>query len=373
MIFEKPTIGEREAEVLARIDSLRSRLGAHIREPARWTGLLRRSVFAKAIQGSNTIEGYDISTDDALAAAAGEDPLEADQATWAEILGYHQAMTWVLQLAKDPAFRYSIDQLKALHYMLLGHDLAKSPGHWRPGYVSVHDGATGRVVYEGPDASLVPALAQELIEALNANDATHPIVRAAMAHLNLTMIHPFRDGNGRMARALQTLVLGRGGVIAPEFSSIEEYLGHNTRDYYAVLARVGGGGWHPERDAGPWVRFCLTAHFRQAQTVLNRIERISRLFAALEELVRTRGLPERTTLALADAALGHRVRNPLYRKAADVSTNVASRDLLLLVQQGLLEPAGAKKGRSYMASAIIQGISASIETPNKSIADPFDG
>ena len=53
-----------------------------------------------------------------------------------------------------------------------------------------------------------------------------------MAHLNLVMIHPFEDGNGRMSRALQSLVLARDHIVAPEFASIEEYLGRNTPAYY---------------------------------------------------------------------------------------------------------------------------------------------
>src|SRR5687767_8009543 len=57
---------------------------------------------------------------------------------------------------------------------------------------------------------------------------------------------------------LQTLVLARGQIVAPVFSSIEEYLGRNTQAYYDVLAEVGQGAWNPERDARPWLRFCLT-------------------------------------------------------------------------------------------------------------------
>src|SRR3990172_4743171 len=97
------------------------------------------------------------------------------------------------------------------------------------------------------------------------------IVRAAIAHLNLVLIHPFRDGNGRMARCLQTLVLAREQILEPIFCSIEEYLGRNTLAYYDILAEVGGGSWQPERDALPWVRFSLTAHLRQARTMLRRI------------------------------------------------------------------------------------------------------
>lgn len=55
------------------------------------------------------------------------------------------------------------------------------------------------------------------------------------------MIHPFRDGNGRMARALQTLAASRGGLAEPTFCSMEEWLGVNTEDYYRILALTGAG------------------------------------------------------------------------------------------------------------------------------------
>ena len=60
-----------------------------------------------------------------------------------------------------------------------------------------------------------------LMETLKVADQAPVMVRAAMAHINLVMIHPYRDGNGRMARILQSLVLSRDGILAPQFSSVE--------------------------------------------------------------------------------------------------------------------------------------------------------
>src|SRR6516164_8478986 len=85
----------------------------------------------------------------------------------------------------------------------------------------------------GPDHALVPALMAELVSSLNVKSNLPSVLGAAMAHLNLVMIHPFSDGNGRMGRALQTMVLARDGILDPRFLSIEEYLGRNTLDYYA--------------------------------------------------------------------------------------------------------------------------------------------
>src|SRR6185295_7872251 len=121
-------------------------------------------------------------------------------------------------------------------------------GLWRAGAVYVRKEETGEIVYQGPELDEVPGLMRDLVTEMNVDDAgSPPLIRAGMAHLNLVMIHPFRDGNGRMARCLQSLVLAREGIVAPVFSSVEEYLGRNTRAYYDVLAEVGRGSWQPQR------------------------------------------------------------------------------------------------------------------------------
>src|SRR5215218_722030 len=271
MIFTAPILDSKEMEVLGRIDELRRTLGYSVgASPKRWYGLLRRVSFARAVRGSNSIEGYDVSLDDAIAAAEGEEPLDAKAEAWAAVTGYQSAMTYVLQLADDPHFGYSADLLRSLHFMMLQYKLTKNPGRWRLGAIFVRDDERDEVVYQGPSAELVPDLMGELLSDLNGASEAPRVIKAAMAHLNLVMIHPFSDGNGRMARCLQTLVLARDAILEPTFSSVEEYLGRNTQAYYDVLAEVGQGSWHPENDARPWLRFTLTAHLRQARTLLAR-------------------------------------------------------------------------------------------------------
>jgi hypothetical protein len=64
------------------------------------------------------------------------------------------------------------------------------------------------VVREGPDANDVPALIDALVQSLHTGLNTDPVVRSAVTHLNLVMIHPFRDGDGRMARAQLAVMRG---------------------------------------------------------------------------------------------------------------------------------------------------------------------
>jgi Fic family protein len=367
-----------EIEVLRLIDGLRDDLRHRVAQPRRWSGTLRRTTFARAVQGSNSIEGYNASLDDVAAAVQGEPTLDATTETEVALTGYRDAMTYVLQVADDDTAVIDEGMIKALHFMMLKHDLSKSPGRWRPGYIGVRNDATGQIVYEAPDAERVPALIGAMLDALQ-DDGSPALVKAAMVHLNLVMVHPFRDGNGRMARCLQTLVIARERINAPVFSSVEEYLGRNTQAYYDVLTEVGQGGWHPENDARPWLRFMLTAHYRQAKTHLRRIEEIERLYGQCLELAADHRLPDRCAAGLAEVALGLRLRRNSYRTVIEASAGeviselTASRDLQAMVKAGLLTPRGETRGRYYVGSPSMLKVRDDIRTgrPPRTEYDPF--
>lgn len=375
MLFTTPPLDDRERAVLDEIDGLRQTLRLQTRAPRRWIGSLRRLAFARAVQGSNTIEGYNATLEDVAAVIAGEEPLEASDETRLALEGYRDAMTYVLQLAEDPHFHFDESLIRSLHFMMLRHDLSKNPGRWRPGAVYVRNDLTGDIVYEGPPADVVPGLVSELVAQVNTSDPTSAIVRAGMAHLNLVMIHPFSDGNGRMARCVQTLVLARDAILEPTFSSIEEYLGRNTQAYYDVLAEVGHGSWHPDNDTRPWLRFTLTAHLRQARTLLARVTESEELWERCSIEAQGAGLPARVIPVLFNAALGFRAQRSAYRALADedVSEVMATRDLRAMADAGLLVAHGERRGRFYTASPELRAIAREIRErrPRQDDSDPF--
>jgi Fic family protein len=380
VVYRTPELEPVDVEVLRMIGQLRDQLRNNVDlEPRRWSGTLRRMAFARAVQASNSIEGYDASLDDVVAAVDGEPTLSADEDTRLALAGYRDAMTYVLQVAQDHAATVDEGLLKSLHFMMLKHRLDKDPGRWRPGEIYVVRESSGERVYEGPPFDQVPELVASAIAELEESKAP-VVVRAAMAHLNLVMVHPFRDGNGRMARALQTLILAREQIMAPVFSSIEEYLGRNTESYYAVLAEVGQGHWNPRHDARPWLRFCLTAHYHQARTQLRRIEETERLYVACAEIALQHGLPERTTGALIEAAYGFRLTNSTYKTLVEltagetVSTLTTSRDLRALVNARLLQPIGQTRGRYYVGEPSLLAERERIQAGRapKETNDPFE-
>ena len=358
-----------------RVEAATARIPADLRhhivtEPHRWTGLLARITRARALMASNSVEGINVSDEDAIAAIDGEDPASTDRETWRAVVGYRDAMDYILQRRQSTSFAITEDMLLAVHFMICHSDLTAHPGQYRPGWVGVRNTKTGEVVHEGVDRDQLEPLIRELLDYVNDEDVDSVFLRAAMTHLNLVLLHPFTDGNGRTARCIHTAVLASDGIVARTFSSIEEYIGHNQQDYYNVLAEVGGGAWHPRRDTKPWVRFCLSGHYRQAQTLLRRTRELERVYAELLNLVEARGLPDRTAMALLQAAFGSKVRNSSYRVSADVSNNVASRDLKILVDTNLIVPKGERRGRFYVASPAVAEIRQKLRLP-KQIDDPF--
>lgn len=321
--------------------------------PGKWTGGLRKFLTADAVAASNSIEGFKVSTIDVEDLIAGERDVEVSEENKAETLAYERMMTYIQSLHDVDDFRYSKGFLNALHWMLQGHrhTQRRPAGQWRHGPVYVTDARDPSIAaYTAPDAESLPTLMDELVDWLNADDGTHPLVRAAMAHLHLVCIHPWADGNGRMSRSLQTLMIAREGVLAPEFSSIEAWLGRpgNTWEYYQVLNRKGST-YQPDRDVSEWIRFNLTAYHQQAQTVHARWVRSGSVWAMLDDYVAGIRLDERVVSALHDVAMSGRVRRTRYEQAEGLSLQQAQRDLRDLVSLGVLESVGRTRARFYTA------------------------
>ena len=126
MIFQTPELTLEDRMVLDEIHTTRSELADFLRAPRRWTGGLRRHALAAAIRGSNSIEGYIVDVDDAAAAVDGEEPLIADEQTFAEIRGYRQTLGYVLAMSADEHFLLDASAIRGqpvahrLHHLAVG-------------------------------------------------------------------------------------------------------------------------------------------------------------------------------------------------------------------------------------------------------------
>src|ERR1035441_4539320 len=299
MIFRTPPINKARSRQLIELDALRKRLGDQVAGAGPWLGSLRRQWRASSAESSIEIEGFHVPAEEALAVASGNEPPDPEDEDRMALSCYARARDHVGVMSDDPTFRWVERVVLDLHFDACYFQKDKESGQYRQGAVEVTSPGGGPPAYVGPPSEKVPKLMAEVIGWLDHGDVdTHVVVRAAMAHLHLVSVHPFRDGNGRISRIAQSLVLAREGLLAPEFVSIEEYLGRNTDAYYATLQKVQGGSYQPGRDAAPWVQFCVQAHLEQARRRLEQLAEAGRRWSFLEALVERRNWPDRLVIAL---------------------------------------------------------------------------
>lgn len=354
MLFTTPEIDAGQEAKLEELERLRRELGHESGQALPWMGALRRSVRASSIEGSTSIEGFSVTPEVAEALASGTDPGDVADEDQMAISCYARAMDHVGAMAADPNFRWHDRVILDLHFDACHFQKHKRPGNWRIGPIGV-TGEDGSLEFRGPDAGQVPELMAEVVDWLARGDLdTSVVVRAAMAHLHVTSVHPFEDGNGRVARIVQSLVLALEGLISPEFSSIEEHLGNNTPAYYKALRDTQGGSYQPERDASGWIDFCIEAHLAQARQRLAQIETAAARWALLEQLVEDRGWPDRIVIALEQSLLGGTDRTK-YGAEADVSPATASADFRRLLDAALVEQEGRGRSTRYRASGELRG------------------
>lgn len=310
-----------------------------------WRGRLRREIEAQAVSASTSMEGVPVTVAEVVRILAGDRPSSVSPADADLVAGYRDAVNHAFARAAAADFSWNPELLLALHGMAMRGSRSSSPGQLRTGSVWVVDSDTGDVIYECPDAGKVPQLVSQLCDEANALDASAPVA-AALVHAALARIHPFRDGNGRVARVAATLAMCRGGYCAPELTSLEEWWGRHTSDYYRALRALGP--WSCEADLTSFVEAHVSAQRQQAEsfTTAEQVQRA--IWTALENVVdEDLGMPTRVADLLFDAFFGRYVTNRYYRGLAEISVATAVNDLARIEASGLIRAQGAGRSRSY--------------------------
>lgn len=223
-------------------------------------------------------------------------------------------------------------------------------GAWRDdatGPMQVVSGAMGRekVHYEAPPAPLLSHEMGRFLAWANATDETDAVLRAGLMHLWFVTIHPFDDGNGRIARAIADWQLARSEGSAQRFYSMSAQIQRERDDYYAILERTQQG----TLDVTPWLDWflgCLGRAFDGTEATLAIVMRKARFWERAARL----SINERQRLVLnrlLDGFTGT-LTTKKWASLAKVSHDTALRDIQGLVEQGLLtKDEGGGRSTSY--------------------------
>jgi len=220
-------------------------------------------------------------------------------------------------------------------------------GNWRDdrsGPMQVVSGPMGRetVHYEAPAAPLLQKEMDAFLKWFESEKSIDSVLVAGIAHLWFVTIHPFDDGNGRIARAITDLALSRSEHSSQRFYSMSSKIRSDRKQYYEVLERTQKGGL----DITKWLQWflgCLNGAFDQAESTLSTV--LSK--AEFWNIHRDTELNKRQKMMinrLLDGFFG-KLNSSKWAKLTKTSQDTASRDIDDLVQKGILMR-GSAGGRS---------------------------
>lgn len=206
---------------------------------------LRETALLATTHFSTRIEGNRLTLPEVRAVSQGA-RVEGRERDESEVRNHFRAMAKMERLAADAGPIAEVE-VKRLHGLVMTGRHRASP--YRTSQNAVRDAGSRRLVYLPPEAKDVPSLMRELADWINAGLAspeTPAPVAAALAHYQFATIHPYLDGNGRTARLLATLILGKAGYGLQGVYSLDEHYAADLPAYYAALA-VGSHNYYEGR------------------------------------------------------------------------------------------------------------------------------
>jgi Fic family protein len=206
-----------------------------------------------------------------------------------------------------------------------------------------------KVHFVAPPAEVVDVLMEQFLHWLNEEEETSAIYKAAIAHLYFVLIHPFDDGNGRIARAITDYVLARADLANGNFYSISTMIYKNRKAYYEVLDRVCV---RVDQDINEWMVWFIDLLERSIDDTLGRVEAV-KTRAKFWDRHKETGLNERQKKAIVKMLSvlpekfegGMRVQK--YMSLTKTTRITASRDLNDLVEKGVMRRFGSGRGVYY--------------------------
>lgn len=205
---------------------------------------LRKNNRIKSIHSSLKIEANSLSLNQVRDVINGKLVL-GEQKEIQEVKNAYDAYEKILEL--DP---YSIDDLKKFHGIMTRYIVEES-GDFRRGEEGVFNGE--QCIFMAPPAQYVPQLMNELFGWMReAQTKVHPLVLSSVFHYEFVFIHPFSDGNGRMARLWHTAILSKWKPIF-EYIPIESQVEKFQEDYYDAIARC-----HVEGESTFFIEFMMS-------------------------------------------------------------------------------------------------------------------
>ncbi|OGK18086.1 hypothetical protein A2866_03080 [Candidatus Roizmanbacteria bacterium RIFCSPHIGHO2_01_FULL_39_8] len=309
-----------------------------------WEKQFKEDAIIRSAYHGTHIEGNKLAKDDAKDILLGKEVIGRPRDIQ-EIINYRRVIEFIDEEASKKIEKITELVIKKLHRLIVNKILNQEEGEYRTKQVVVRNSETGEVTFRPPPPLEVPFLMREFLYWLNREDKDqiHPVIKAGIAHHQLVRIHPFIDGNGRVARVVATLILLLGGYDIRRFFSLEEYYDKDAIAYYQNLQKASSG------DLTTWLEYFTFGASVEFEKVKDKILKLSKDVKLKEKFGgRQIYLTDRQIKIIEYLQDVGYLQNKLFQNVfPDISEDTVLRDLQELISKGLIRKVGSTKSARY--------------------------
>jgi Fic family protein len=298
---------------------------------------------ARKVHFSTAIEGNYLQLNEVKQIINGKDESGnetiARQRDIQEVINYRDVVAYI----EKQSTKLSEDTIQTIHKTILKNIMDDQSGSYRTEKAVTVNYSTGEKLNLYENAENIKTKVEDLLEWYNSADENniHPVIKAALLHLEMVRIHPFSEGNGRLARALATLSLSVDGYDVNHFFCLDEYYDSNAGDYYDYLGR----GFTASTD---WIEYFALGMAIEFSRVRDRVLKISKDAKVKEKTGGQKFISERQEKIIEWLNDYSAFRNGDFDELfPDLSDDTVLRELKELIDNGIVKKTGKTKSSYY--------------------------
>ncbi len=240
-----------------------------------WEVKFKEDAQLRSVHYGTHVEGNELNLEEVKKVMEGRQVV-ARERDIKEVINYRKVIEYTERiLANKPKKLYSEEVLKELHKLTVSGIVPEEEvGKYRAVQVVLRDVLTGEIVHRPPPAVEMAYQMEDFFEWLNdsATRDLHSIIKAGITHYAIVNIHPFTEGNGRVSRALATLILLNEGYDIRKLFSLEEYYDKNVAGYYYAIKTADQ---NPDHDVSQWLEYFVEGVAIEFNRVREQVQHLS--------------------------------------------------------------------------------------------------
>jgi Fic family protein len=312
-----------------------------------WEKQFKEDAIVRSAYHGTHIEGNMLKQDEAKDVLLGKDVLGRPRDIQ-EIINYRKVIELIDEEGQKKIDKITEQLIKKLHRIITSKILnLEQAGEYRLKQVVIRNSSSGEITFRPPAPMEVPFLMREFVYWMNRENADeiHPVLRAGIAHHELVRIHPFIDGNGRVARVLASLILLLGGYDIRRFFSLEEYYDRDAVIYYEHLGKATAG------DLTAWLEYFTYGAAIEFTKTKEKILKLSKDVKLKERMGGKQIFLTERQIKIIEyiQEVGYLQNKSFGTLFPAISEDSVLRDVQDLIKKGIIKKVGSTKSARYVA------------------------